>query len=99
MPTVSVRVWPSLTALFGAQGHRSRALEVEVGEDATLLELLRRLAAAHPAFGAVMFGADGEPTDEVSVVLNDRLPELLDGLATRLRDGDRVILVQAYAGG
>ncbi len=105
MATVSVMVWPSLTALFGPQTHsgprthRSRALDVEVAEGATLLDLLRLLAAAHPAFGAVMFGADDEPTDQVSVVVNDRLPELLDGLATRLSDGDRVILVQAYAGG
>ena len=73
MAKVSVRVWPTLTALFGAETIRSRALEVEV--------------------------ADGAPTEQVSVVVNDRLPELLDGLATRLRDGDRVMLVQAYAGG
>lgn len=46
-----------------------------------------------------MFGASGEPSDQVSVVVNNRLPELLDGFATRLHDGDRVILVQAYAGG
>lgn len=99
MAAVSVRVWPSLTALFGAETIRSRALEVEVADGATLLDLVQRLAAAHPAFGALMFDAEGAPTDQVSIVLNDRLPELLDGLATRLRDGDRVILVQAYAGG
>ena len=99
MAKVSVRVWPTLTALFGAETIRSRALEVEVADGETLLDLLRHLAAAHPAFGAVMFTADGAPTEQVSVVVNDRLPELLDGLATRLRDGDRVMLVQAYAGG
>lgn len=94
-----MRVWPTLTALFGPQSTRSRAIEVEVADGATLLDLLRSLGTAHPAFGAVMFGADGAASDQVSVVLNDRLPELLDGLATRLRDGDRVTLVQAYAGG
>ena len=99
MATVSVRVWPTLSALFGAETIRSRALEVEVAEGATLLDLLRGLAAAHPAFGAVMFDAGGAPSEQVSVVVNDRLPELLDGLGTRLRDGDQIILVQAYAGG
>lgn len=99
MATVSVRIWPTLSALFGRETIRSRSLVVAVADGATLLDLLRGLAAEHPAFGAVMFDADGTPTDQVSVVLNDRLPELLDGLATRLSDGDRVMLVQAYAGG
>jgi hypothetical protein len=61
--TVSVRVWPTLTALFGAESIRSRTLGVEVADGAMLLDLLRCLAATHPAFGAVMFGADGAPTD------------------------------------
>ena len=94
-----MRVWPTLTALFGPESTRSRALEVEVADGATLLDLLRSLGTSHPAFGAVMFGANGAPSDQVSVVLNERLPELADGLATRLHDGDRVTLVQAYAGG
>lgn len=40
-----------------------------------------------------------EPSGQVSVVVNGRLPELLDGYQTKLHDKDRVILVQAYAGG
>lgn len=99
MTRVRVRVWASLSGLFGPQTTRTSALEVEVADDSTLLDLLRSLGATYPRFGAVMFGASGEPSDQVSVVVNNRLPELLDGFATRLRDGDRVILVQAYAGG
>ena len=94
-----MRVWPSLSGLFGPQTTRTHSLDVEVADDSTLLDLLHSLAATYPRFGAVMFSSRGEPADQVSVVLNDRLPELLDGLATRLRDGDRVVLVQAYAGG
>jgi len=40
-----------------------------------------------------------EPSGRVSVVINDRLPELLEGYETRLHDGDRIIIVQAYTGG
>ena len=40
-----------------------------------------------------------EPSGRVSVVINDRLPELLEGYETRLGEGDRIIVVQAYMGG
>ena len=99
MVTVTVRVWSILSASFGIETARARVLEVEVPEGATILDLLKQLGAEYPRFGRVMFDAAGEPSDQVSVVLNDRLPELLNGLATRLRAGDRVSLVQAYAGG
>jgi molybdopterin converting factor small subunit len=99
MPRVSVRIWASLGGLFGQQTTSKRVLEVEVGDGSTLLDLLRSLGDAYPRFGGVMFDPSGEPSDQISVVLNDRLPELLDGLGTALHDGDRVILVQAYAGG
>ncbi len=97
--TVTVKVWSWLSAMFGIETTGARVLQVEVPEGTTLLDLLRQLGATYPKFGSVMFDAQGEPSDQVSVVVNDRLPELGEGLATRLRDGDRVALVQAYAGG
>ncbi len=105
MAKVTVRVWASLSALFGEPQTRTRSIEVEVAEAETVETLLRRLAARYPRFGPVAFdpGPDGPgtgpPSDQVTVVVNDSLPELLDGYSTRLRDGDRVVLVQAYAGG
>jgi molybdopterin converting factor small subunit len=97
--TVTVRVWSWLSATFGLETTGSRTLEIQVPEGATILDLLKQLGEQYPRFGSVMFEADGEPSDQVSVVLNDRLPELGEGLETRLRAGDRVTLVQAYAGG
>ena len=97
---LTVKIWSSLSGLFGPEITRSRTLEVEVPTGATLLDLLRQLGDRYPAFGRVMFDpVSGEPGDEVAVVVNDRLPELLAGYATPLAEGDRVTLVQAYAGG
>lgn len=100
MPRMTVEVWSSLSHLFGAERARRRSLQVEVEEGTTLEGLLRKLAQENPRFAEVMYKPDtSEPSGQVSVVVNDRLPELLDGYETRLRDGDRIILVQAYAGG
>ena len=89
-----------MSLLFGAEKARRHTFDAAIEEEATLESLLVRLAEEYPRFGEVMFKPDSrDPSEQVSVVVNDRLPELLDGYETRLRDKDRVILVQAYAGG
>jgi len=100
MPEVTVEVWSSLSHLFGAERARRLSLEMEVEEGTTLEGLLKTVADENPRFAEVMYKpGTSEPSGQVSVVVNDRLPELLDGYETRLHDGDRIILVQAYAGG
>ena len=97
---VTVDVWSSLSELFGEGPPRRRSLEVRIEEGMTLGALLWRLGQDNPRFAKRMYkpGSD-EPSGRVSVVINDRLPELLDGFETGLHDGDRVVLVQAYTGG
>jgi molybdopterin converting factor small subunit len=100
MARVNVRIWASLSQLFAEEQVMPRFLDVEIEEGVSLEAFLRKLGADYPRFGAVMFEpSTGEPSDQVSVLVNDRLPDLLDGFQTRLRDADRVSLVQAYAGG
>ena len=97
---ITVEVWSSLAHLFGSEMPRRLTLEVSVEGGATLAGLLRQLGREHPRFGQTMYKPDTtEPSGRVSVVINDRLPELLSGYETPLSDGDRVILVQAYTGG
>ena len=97
---VTVEVWSSLSHLFGSGAPRRRFLEVPVEDGTTLAGLLQVLGQENPRFAERMYKPDtNEPSGRVSVVVNDRLPELLDGYDTRLNDGDRVILVQAYTGG
>ena len=100
MATVTVKAWVSLSHLFGGEATRQRSVEVEIPDGTTLLAVLRLLAERYPSFGSVMFEAEtDEPSDQVTVVVNDQLPEVLEGYETRLHSGDRIILVQAYAGG
>jgi molybdopterin converting factor small subunit len=104
MPRVKVEVWSSLSSFFQepAPGAlpRKLSIEVDICEPSTLDRLLRSLALDFPRFAAYMFDAtSGEPTELVTVIVNDRVPELLAGYQTVLQDGDRVTLVQAYAGG
>ncbi len=100
MARVEIKVWASLSHLFAQEQITPRMLAVEIEDGATLEALLRKLARDYPRFGEIMFeAATGEPSDQVAVIVNGRLPDLLDGFQTRLHDNDQVSLVQAYAGG
>jgi sulfur carrier protein ThiS len=97
-------VWSSVSYLFGAGGPPGRAgklvFDTQVADGATLEDLLRELAADNPRFGRVAYDPrTNEPSAHILVVLNNRLPELLNGYHTQLHEGDRITLVQAYAGG
>ncbi len=101
---VTVDVWSSVSHLFGAGGPPGRAgklvFDTQVADGAALEDLLRKLAADNPRFGRVAYDPrTKEPSGQILVVVNDRLPELLNGYHTQLHDGDRITLVQAYAGG
>ncbi len=104
MSTITIEAWSSVSHLFGEERPPAATgklfLQIQVAEGATLGTVLQELAQQHPRFQRVMFDSrTGQPTENVSVVINDRLPELLDGWDTAVRDQDRITLVQAYAGG
>lgn len=100
MATVTVKVWSSLSQYFGEERTVSRLIELQIEDGMTLEAFLRRLGERYPKFGALMFDpATGEPSDQVSVVVNGSLPELAEGYQMKLHDDDQVALVQAYAGG
>ena len=97
---VTVEALPWLGEMFGGKKTTRHVFDVEVEEGATLAAFLRMLAQQHPRFRRVMYDPQtGSPSEQVAVVLNNRLPELLHGYETVLSSGDRIILVQAYAGG
>jgi len=100
MPKVTIEVWSSLSHLFGLDRRTRHVLDMEIDEGTTLAGVLEKLADENPRFAEVMYKPNSnEPSGHVSVVVNERLPELLDGYETKLNEGDRIILVQAYAGG
>ena len=66
---------------------------------ASVGEVLRGLAEAHPATQTQLFGGDGELNRYVNVYLNDEDVRVLDGLGTAVGEGDVLVILPAMAGG
>src|ERR671915_436926 len=90
MPTVKIP--PVLRAQTGGEA------EVEAA-GATVGEVLRALAEAHPGTSEQLFAADGDLNRYVNVYLNDEDVRVLDGLDTAAADSDTVVILPAMAGG
>jgi molybdopterin converting factor small subunit len=100
MATVTVDAWSTVGHLVGGDRGERRTLSMYVDDGETLAELLEKLADEYTEFERVMYKpGTREPSEYLAIVVNDRLPELLDGYQTRLDDGDKILIVQAYQGG
>ncbi len=104
MSAITIEVWSSVSHLFGEERPPAASgklfLQIDVPEAATLGTVLEALGEQHPRFKRLMFDPNtGEPAENISVVVNDRLPELHGGWDMPIKDSDRITLVQAYAGG
>ena len=66
---------------------------------ATVGEVLRSLAEAHPGTTAQLFADGGDLNRYVNVYLNDEDVRVLDGLDTAVADSDTVVILPAMAGG
>ena len=74
--------------------------EKEVSADGgTVGDVLRSLAAAHPATEAQLFSEEGTLNRYVNVYLNDEDVRVLDGLETPVKDSDTLVILPAMAGG
>jgi molybdopterin converting factor small subunit len=62
-------------------------------------EVLKALAADHPATESQLFSAEGELNRYVNVYLNDEDVRVLDGLATAVGESDTIVILPAMAGG
>ena len=79
-------------------GQFETQMEVEAGT--TVRDLFDSLAAKSEHFAQYVFDRDRQDlTGRVVVVINDRILELVQGLDTKIQDGDTILLVPAYAGG
>ena len=90
MPTVKIP--PVLRA------HTGGAVEVSV-DGASVGEVLRSLASAHPGTEEQLFGEGGELNRYVNIYLNDEDVRVLEGLETSVSEGDTVVILPAMAGG
>jgi molybdopterin synthase sulfur carrier subunit len=87
----AVRIPPTLRAEVGG------VRELEAGGD-TVREVIEDLAERYPPLGEQLL-AGGELVSHVNVYLGGEDVKTLDGLDTRVRDGETIILLPAMAGG
>ena len=74
--------------------------EKEVGASGgSVGDVLRDLAANHPANQDQLFSADGALNRYVNVYLNDEDVRVLDGLDTAVGETDTLVILPAMAGG
>jgi sulfur-carrier protein len=90
MPTVKVP--PILRQQTGGESEIS-------ADGATVGEVLRALATAHPGTEDQLFSEDGDLNRYVNVYLNDEDVRVLDGLDTSVSGADTVVILPAMAGG
>ena len=91
---MAVRVDVTLVGLFGVLAGRRR-VRLELPEDATVGDVVKKLVAAFPpGFAAALVDPVlGEPGPNALILVNGREVGVLDGVGTVLGDGDAVVLV------
>lgn len=90
--SVTVRVPTTLRTLTAG------AAEVEV-EGATVADAIDALDAAHPGFRERLLDDDGNLRRFVNVFVADDDVRFLEGLDTKVPDGETVSIIPAVAGG
>ncbi len=70
-----------------------------IADGANVGEVLRSVAANHPATRDQLFSGDGELNRYVNVYLNDEDVRVLDGLDTPVGEADTLVILPAMAGG
>jgi len=96
MGKVHLELFSGLAESLGIEDN----LEAGIAGDNTVRHLLGELAARYPSFGQFVFDVRTQSlTENVIIFLNDRHIELVNGLETKLNDGDTLTLVPPIEGG
>jgi molybdopterin converting factor small subunit len=99
---VQVEIYPWLSQRLGGDDQASGILkwQVDMAERSSVGDLLARLALDHDDFRRFAFDPESRTINaELVVVINDRLLDLAGGLDAPMREGDRIAIIQALAGG
>jgi len=100
MATIKFEVISWLTQVFDKEQRVRLKWEQAVEQGTTVRDLFQRLADTYPGFGELVYDPRSqEVTGMVSIIFNDRVLELTDGLDSEIQDGDSIVLLPAYAGG
>lgn len=100
MGRVKVILREPLAAMFGSSGLEPVPLEAEIGENATLGDVLTGIAAKNQAFGEAVLDVRRENLGGlICVALNGHLLGMKNEFGTHLRDGDTIMLFPTIQGG
>ncbi|MCL5960612.1 MAG: MoaD/ThiS family protein [Chloroflexi bacterium] len=100
VPCAVIEIVPWLTDLLQERRSGRAQWRMEIRPQESVRGLLVRLHESHPRLAQAVYSLDEDRvTGLVNLLLNDRALELAGGLDAQLHDGDRVVLVPAYAGG
>jgi molybdopterin converting factor small subunit len=99
---VEVEIYPWLSERLGG-GDRATGIlkwQVDMASPGSVGDLMAQLALEHDDFRRFAFDPESRTmSGELVVVFNSRLLDLAGGLDAELREGDRVAIIQALAGG
>jgi molybdopterin converting factor small subunit len=87
-----IKIPPVLRASVGGE-KQVKASGANVGD------VLKDLAANHPATQSQLFSSEGQLNRYVNVYLNDEDVRVLGGLDTAVGEGDTLVILPAMAGG
>ncbi len=90
------RVQVELPSLLAAATGGQRSLEIEAD---TLEEALRVLVTQHPRLKGHVFDERGELRQHVLCFLNETNTRWIEDHGRAVKDGDRIVLLQAVSGG
>ncbi len=100
MGRVQLEILPGISDVLDRQGMGHLVLEETIEESATIGDLMRKLASQYQAFGDIIFDSQTDKlSGYVAIALNDRFMEALEGLDTKIKDGDIIKLFAVIAGG
>jgi molybdopterin synthase sulfur carrier subunit len=91
---MQIRVYATLRTLMG-----QAKISLPVEGATTVEDVLRRLAQAYPMLEDKLWDANGYLTGYVTVLLNGRSIEYLQGLATPVTEADVMALFPPVGGG
>lgn len=73
--------------------------QIHLAAQCTAREALGQLVATYPGLNGKVFGEGQELARGLQLFVGDRSIRLLDGLGTRLGEGDELLLLPLLAGG
>jgi len=100
MGRVQLEIPPWVAGMLNTPGSNWLILKKEIGEEATVGNLLAELALDSPEFRKAVFDpGTGKSSGQVMVFLNKNILQYSDIAETKLNDGDNIMLLPVYSGG